>query len=318
MALTYDQITAITEKYFVPKFVDNVYGSNALLARLSRPDQLETFDGGERILAPVVSSKPGAGGYFTDFAALNTSPSSDLSAAEFNIKQLQEPIKISRLQELKNSGKAAKLKLVATKMGIAEMNMKENLALGLFSDGTASTGALTTDQLTGIRLIMSTSATYGGIAVADMAEWVAVVKDNSSTNRALSLNLMQSTWGACSYDSKVPSVLCANQNIVDVYWGLLQPHQRLVSEEMRGIGFNNILEFNGAPVLVDSHQEANTMYFMNEEFLKLYVHSSENMRFEKITQIEGQAATLGRIYWAGNLVCNGRRYQGKLADLLTS
>jgi hypothetical protein len=298
--------------------VDNVYGSNALLARLSRPEQMETFDGGERIIAPVVSAKPGSGGYFTDFEALDTSPTNDLSAAEFTIKQLQEPIKISRLQELKNSGKAAKLKLVATKMGIAEMNMKENLAKGLFSDGTATTGSLTTAQITGLGAVMSTTSTYGGIAVADLATWVAVVKDNSATNRALSLNLMQSTWGACSYDSKVPSVLCANQNIVDVYWGLLQPHQRLVSEEMRGLGFSNILEFNGAPVLVDSHQDANCMYFMNEEFLKLYVHSQENMRFDRITQIEGQAATLGRIYWAGNLVCNGRRYQGKLADLLTS
>jgi len=318
MSLTYDQITAITEKFFVPKFVDNVYGSNALLARLSRPEQMETFDGGERILAPVVSSKPGSGGYFTDFEGLNTSPTSDLTAAEFLIKQLQEPIKISRLQELKNSGKAAKLKLVATKMGIAELNMKENLALGLFSDGTSSTGALSANQITGLAALMSASSTYGGIAVADLSTWIAVVKDNSAVNRALSLNLMQSSWGAAAYDSKVPSVLTANQNIVDVYWGLLQPHQRLVSEEMRGIGFNNILEFNGAPVLVDSHQAANTMYFINEEFVKLYVHSQENMRFEKITQIEAQAATLGRIYWAGNLVCNGRRYNAILKDLLTS
>lgn len=122
MALTYDQITAITEKYFVPKFIDNVYGSNALLARLARPEQKETFDGGEKILAPVVSSKPNSGAYFSDFDALNTSPTDDLTSAEFAIKQLHEPIKISRLQELKNSGKAAKIKLVAAKMSIAEMN----------------------------------------------------------------------------------------------------------------------------------------------------------------------------------------------------
>lgn len=49
-----------------------------------------------------------------------------------------------------------------------------------------------------------------------------------------------------------------------------------------------------------------------------YVHSAEDMRFQKVDQIEGQAATLGRIFWAGNLVCNGRRYNGELSDLLTS
>lgn len=103
-----------------------------------------------------------------------------------------------------------------------------------------------------------------------------------------------------------------------VYWGLLQPHQRLMSKEMAGIGFENVLTFNGSPLLADSHQQANTMYFLNEDFLKLYVHSQEDMRFEKITQIEGQAATLGRIFFAGNLVCSGRRFQGLLDDLLTS
>lgn len=318
MALTYDQITSITERYFVPKFVQNVYGSNAWLARLSSPEKIEMFDSGHQILAPVQSTKPGSGGYFTDFDAQNTSPTDDLTAAAFDIKQLYEPIKISRLQELKNTGKAGKLKLVATKMSIAEYQMKENLALGIFSDGTASTGALTTKQITGIRLAMSTTATYGGIAVADMADWVAVVKDNSATNRALSLNIMQSAWGAAAYDSMVPTLLTANQNIFDVYWGLLQPHQRLISAEMRGIGFDNVIEFNGAPFIVDSHQEANTIYFINEEFVKLYVHSQENMRFEKLSMIESQAATLGKIYWAGNLVCNGRRYQAKLSDLLTS
>lgn len=318
MALTYDQITAITEKYFVPKFVDNVYGSNALLARLARPDQKEHFDGGEKILAPVISSKPGSGAYFSDFDPLNTSPTDDLTSAEFVIKQLHEPIKISRLQELRNSGKAAQIKLVAAKMSIAELNMKENLALGLFSDGTAATGASTTKQITGLRAILSESASYGGIAVADMAEWIATVEDNGAVNRALSLNLMQKTWGLVSFDEKKPTVMCANQNIVDVYWGLLQPHQRLMSAEMSGIGFENVLTFNGVPVLIDSHQAANTMYFLNEDFLKLYVHSAEDMRFEKITLIEAQAATVGRIFWAGNLVCNGRRYQGSLSDLLTS
>jgi peroxiredoxin family protein len=318
MALPYDQITAITEKFFVPKFIDGVYGSNPFIARLSRPEQKEMFDGGERILAPVVSSKPTSGGYFTGYQELDTSPTDNLTSAEYLIKQLNEPIKISRLEELKNSGKAAKIKLTAAKMSIAEMNMKENLALGLFSDGTASTGALTTNQLTGLRLVMSTSATLGAIAVADMAEWIAVVDTNSGTNRALSLNLMQKNMGAATYDEKKPSVIVANQNIVDVYWGLVQPHQRLMSEEMSGLGFKSVLTFNGIPVIVDSHVEANAMYFVNEDFFKLYVHSAEDMRFERLSVIEGQAATLGRIFWAGNSVCNGRRYQSKIGDLLTS
>lgn len=318
MALSTNQITAITERFFVPKLVDNVYGSNAWLARLRRDGYAETFDGGHQIYAPVVSSKPSSGGYFSDYEAISTSPTDNITSAAFDIKQIHEPIKMSRMEELKNAGKAAKLKLLASKMMIAEMNIKENLALGLFSDGTAATGALTTKQLTGIRAILSTSTTLGGIAVADMADWVAVVEDNSGTNRALSLNLMQKVDGATAYDNKKTTVIIARQNIVDVYWGLAQPFQRLASDEMKKLGFDNVPTFNSKPVLVDSHHKANAMSFINEDFVKLYVHSAEDMRFQKVDQIEGQAATLGRIFWAGNLVCNGRRYNGELSDLITS
>lgn len=315
MALTYDQITAITEKYFVPKLANNVYDSNALLKKMR--GEMELIDGGEKILAPIIKSKPGSGGYFSDFDVLDTTPTDDITSASFDWKQLHEPIKVSRTQELKNNGDRAKIKLVAAKMQIAELAMKENLALGLFSDGSATTGAMSAKQLTGLRAILSTSSTYGGIAVADLAEWIATVDNNSSVDRALTLSLMQTTQGHVTFDEQKPNTITCPQAVFDVFWSLLQPHQRLASEEAARIGFVQAL-YNGVDVMVDSHQEAGTMYFLNLNFLKLYVHRLENMRFDKLTQIETQAATLGRIFWAGNLVCNGRRYQGKLDDIETA
>lgn len=138
MALTYSQINAITEKHFVPKLVDNVYASNALLSVLDK----EMIDGGEKIIAPIISSTPSSGHFYSGFDTLNVTPTDNISAAEFDWKMLFEPIKISGLQELQNAGDAAKLKLVASKMMVAEKNFKENLAVGLFSDGTAATGEL--------------------------------------------------------------------------------------------------------------------------------------------------------------------------------
>jgi hypothetical protein len=313
MALSYDQISALTERYFYPKFVEGVYGSNALIARLSRPGKKLMIPGGEKITMAIAASKPVSGGWFQDFSPLDTTPQDNISAVEFVWKQLNQNVKVSRLQELKNSGDAAKLKLVASKMQLAEKQMKEDLATGLFSDGTAATGSLTALQLTGLRAILSTSSTYGGVAVADLPEWVAIVDNGASVNRPLSLNLMQSVQGQVSYDSDKPSVITANQRVVDELWALMQPHQRLMSKEMSGLGFENVLTFNGIPVLVDSHQEANTMYYLNEEYLQLAVHSSEDMRMDKLTLLETQAASVARIFWAGNLVCNNRNRQGKLA-----
>ena len=36
MALTYGEISAITQKYYVPKLVDNIFDSNALLQRMKK------------------------------------------------------------------------------------------------------------------------------------------------------------------------------------------------------------------------------------------------------------------------------------------
>jgi len=312
MALTYDQITAITEKHFVKKLVNQVYDGTAFLRKLN--EQKEVIDGGTKIIAPIISSKPTAGGFFSDFDVLDTSPTDDITACELEWKQLHEPIKISSLEELKNNGDAAKLKLVASKMMVAEHNLKENLSLGLFSDGTASTGAMTTKQITGLRAILSESSTYGGIAVADLAEWAANVEDNSGTDKALTLGLIQKVIGRCTFDMQKPNLIIASQKVFDVMWSLFQPHQRLASEEAARLGFVNAF-FNGTPVVVDNHIEEDTLYTLNLNFLKLYVHRNCDMKFEKMTQLESQAATLGRIFWCGNLVCNGRRYQGSLTDI---
>ena len=39
MALTYDQISAITEKKFIPKMVDNIFNVNALLKKLKAKEK---------------------------------------------------------------------------------------------------------------------------------------------------------------------------------------------------------------------------------------------------------------------------------------
>jgi len=315
MALSYSQLDSITEKKFIKKLVDNVYDTNALLARLTRPEKIMLKDGGTKIIAPIIKSKPGVGGYYSDLEELDISHTDDITAAEFEWKQIYEPIRISRADILKNSGDAAKLNLIASKVKIAEKNIKENLGVGLFSDGTASTGALTTKQITGLQATIDTSSTYGGIAVADLAEWVAVSKNNSGTDRALSMPLMQQAFGAVTYDDDKPTVMVCRQNVYDQLWSLYQPHQRLMSKEMAQLGFEDVLVFNGKPVIVDSHCEAQKILFLNEEYLGLAVHKDENMRVDKKESLETSNSMLHKIFWMGNLVCNGRRYQAELSDI---
>ncbi len=47
MALTYDQVNAITAKKFIPKLYDNIFDSNPLLQR-AKKTSYQKVDGGER------------------------------------------------------------------------------------------------------------------------------------------------------------------------------------------------------------------------------------------------------------------------------
>jgi len=311
MALTYDQIDSITTKTYIPKLVDNVFDTNAALKRFNRPGYKKVKTGGTSIMAPVIADSSTTGGWYQGLDTLDISATSNMTSAEFQWKQFYEAILISRADLLKNSGDAQKLSLIESKMKIAEASIQAKMETGIFSAGTESGG----DIITGLQALMSTSTTYGGIAVADMSSWVAVVKDNSSTNRALTLPLMQQAVGAATYGSMKPTVAYMNQEVYDQVWALYQPHQRLMSAEMSKLGFNNVLEFNGIPCLVTSYCPANTIYFVDEENVNLCAHRDEDMRKSKLSDLETSNAMLTKIFWMGNLICHSRRTNASLTDI---
>ena len=317
MSLTFTQLSALGTKFYEKKLADGIYNSAAAVMRMTRPEKLNIIDGGLSIVKPLINSKPGStsGGYYDGRNTLAIEESDNITASEYQWKYLYESIRIFQADLDKNSGSSQQVKLLESKYKIAKMNMTDKLATGLFSDGTAATGALTANQITGMRAMISTSSTYGGIAVADMAEWVAVVKANGGTNRPLSLNLIQQAMGAATQDSEKPTVAYLLQNVYDQLWSLIQPAQRIFNGEMGKLGFENILEVNGVPFIVDSHMKANSIFFLNENHVELTVHKNSNMRIVSHDSLESSDSMLKKIFWSGNLTCSNRRFQAELADI---
>lgn len=316
MALTYNQITSITENVFIRKLADNIFTSKAYLAYMKQPGRMKLLDGGDQIIVPIIYSKPGTSGrFYTNLDALNTDPTDNQTAARFTWKQQYEPIRISRLDLLKNNGDAAKLSLIASKSQIAQENIDDVALLGIFSDGTAATGALSADQHTGLAAAIHATSTYGNISTSDFAGWAATIKSNSGTNRALTLNLINSIIGALTEGKNRPDLAVMKQNVADELWGLFQPHQRLMNEGMKKLGFEGVLEVNGVPHIVDSHAPANEIQYLNSEFCYMVAHRDENWRKETLEKLETSNSMLTRFFWMGNIVTSNRRFIGKLDDI---
>lgn len=304
MALTYDQISAITEKNFIKKLVDNIFRSNILLKRMQDKNSIK-LTGGERIIQPVMYAKSSTDVWFSGAETLNTTDVDQFTAFEFLWKQAQVPISITRIDELKNSGPEAKLNFVKEKTQAAEMTLKDALGDGLYNDGT------TANQIVGLQLAVDSAGTYGGVDRSSNS-WASAQEDGTTTT--VSIAALQSSWGAASIDSDTPTISVTTQAIYNRYYGLLQPQQRFQDSDSAKGGFVSLM-FNGKPFVVDHKVPTSQLYMLNENYLYLAVHKDENFRFRKFMDEAKQAVMTARIFFAGNLVCSNPRMQAKLTAL---
>lgn len=299
---SYSQISAITEKKFIPKLYDNIFDSNPLLQRLKKKSY-ERIDGGERIVVPLNYAIPGQGGWYAGADVLSVDDSDTINAAEYTWKQLHEPIAITSVDEKKNSGAAQMVNFVKSKVKIAEKSMADKLSTGIYNAGS------TTNAIIGLRAIVGTSNTVGGISQSSYSFWQAKVDSSTTT---LTIAAMQSRDNACTVNNDSPSIVATTRTLYNSYYALLQPQQRFQDQEVAKGGFSSLM-FNSKPVVADSYCPANYMFFLNENYLHIWVHQDEDMKFEEFQKPINQNVRIGHLYWMGAMGSSNNRLHGVLS-----
>ena len=303
MALTYDQITAITEKKFIPKLVDNIFNSNALLKRLKAKEKLQS--GGDKVLVPLAYAETSASGWYQGAETLSTTDNEQITSAEFDWRQLYANISITRRDELRNNGDAAIINFVKSKIQIAEKTIRQKLSTALYNTGSDA------KQIQGLRLLLSASNTYGGIDQSAQSWWQANV---DSTTTTLTLSAMQSMYGDCGEGTEYPDLITGDQDMFDRYHALLTPQQRFGSEDMAKAGFKSLM-YSNAPVIVDASAPSGDMIFLNMEYLDLYPHKDENFRLTPFQSPVNQNIKTSKVYWMGVMAASNARRFGLLGAI---
>lgn len=305
MALTYNQISAITERKFLPKMVDNIFDSNPLMQRWKKGEQYETIDGGTSILQPLNYAQNSAGGWYAGADTLSTTDNDVITSAEYQWVQMYDNISILRSDELKNSGDAAILKFVKQKMKIAEQTGIDRMGTGLYNAGTDP------KAIVGLRAMLSTSNTIGGISQTTYSWWQAQVDAATTT---LTVGAMAGRMSAARVGSDRPTVITSNSDNWDRYHSLLQPQQRFQDADSAKGGFSSLM-FQGIPLIDDSHCPTGYMFFLNEKYLSLFYHKDENFRFEEFQKPVNQNVKVAKIYWMGAFGASNNRMQAALTAI---
>lgn len=304
-------VNSISRRHILPQIADNVYASNVVFFRLNRGGK-RLIQGGTQIEAPLMYSRMAAGGFYQGYDLLDTSPTDAIKNAAFDWRQAYVPVSVDGGTLIKTDQPEAIANFITQYFQQAEMEMAEQLGSAIWSDGSDTKKI---DGLKGAIDDGTVLATYGGIGSRTTTNsfWQSQI---DSTTATLTLAKCQSLFGSCSEGGRTPTLIVSTQANYNVYWGLNTSGQRYPVEpggadtQLAQAGFSNLL-FNGAPWVVDSHVPANHIFFLNEDYIAFVVSPRADFYMEDFQTPVNQDAMVAKILWAGNLILNNVKRQGK-------
>lgn len=309
-----NEINSISRRYIYPQLVDNVYRSNLMFFRLNARNK-KILQGGLQIEVPLVYTRFAAGGWYTGFDLLDVTPSDTVKNAAFDWKQAYVPVSVDGLTLIRADSPEAVVNFLSFYFENAQTELAEILGTGVWSDVVSNNKVV--DGLRGAVDDGTVAATYGGLLRSANTWWRSNV---TTITPPLGLTAMQTMFGSCSEGGRHPTIIVTTQSVWNLYWALSTGGQSFptgpgaTDEQLAQNGFTNLL-FNGVPVAVDSHVPANQMYFLNEDYIYLFVNPRADFNMKEFREPVNQDAMTSLILWAGNVCITNCARQGKLLGI---
>lgn len=124
---------------------------------------------------------------------------------------------------------------------------------------------------------------------------------------------------ACSRGDESPTVGILTRTgyglLLKALTGTLSYNTPSPATKFGDVGFEHV-NFFGTPILFDDGMASARGFFLNLKYMKLLVHRDRDMSIRDFITPTNEDSIVGRIYWAGNLVCNNLARQGVLQGSL--
>lgn len=293
---------------------DNVTKNNALLKRLSQKGNIDPVSGGSTILQELSYAENPNFGWYSGYDLLSVGAADVISASQFALKQAAVPVTISGLEQLQNDGEERILDLLKSRIKVAEATMKNNIAGGIYSDGTGAGGK----QLTGLGaaiIATPTSGVYGGI---DRSAWPFWRNATNASGGITSSNVQaqfNNMWAKLVRGDDRPDLIVVDNTIWSAYMASLQVLQRFTDAGEASLGFGSV-KYMDADVVLDGglggFAPSGVGYFLNTNYLFFRPHKKRNMvalNPDRRSAIN-QDIEVSILAWAGNLTCSNVSLQG--------
>lgn len=315
-------IFATTFDAVLPEVVDSIYGRIPLIGRLYQRFQDDNYgaagnptivyDGGDQIRANILYNKFPASSYAKG-DTFYTAPTNFLTAMVFQWKRAYSPINVDALDLAKNGGSLTQIidysKALAQN---AMMSLADSMDNMFFGDSTGNNNK----NWDGLGNGVASTGSYGGITRSGTAgdPGNTILSYVNATGGPFSFGLMNQVMTQVIFGKIRPDIIITTLDIWQKWWARSQPSERNQPGPLREIGFETI-RFNGAEVVVDDYCPSGYVYFLNTDFIQLWIMQGyEFIRRGKIMTPNGfavynQDMYVDQLVCYGDLIVTGPRFQ---------
>ncbi len=275
----FTELTYVTRRAFIPKLVVQLYNSTPLMAALIANSQ-QASGGVSSVTVPVQGAQF-VNAQWSDYSGSFNQPSVQQGAfnAEFNLKLMITPVPFLGMEGAVQND-AAIIPLIEARMNDATNVMMDAMATSLYNNTTDN------QQFIGLPAAVSSSGVYGNIDRSTYTWWQSKQYAAGSVNPTRQ-NILQYISGTVKNGAEVPTFgVCGFGT-----WTLLA--QDFVGQEQYvitpGSGFDadangpqaafRALMVAGVPVYPDPYCPEGTVYFLNSNYLSLYIHEQGSFVF---------------------------------------
>ena len=335
-----NRVLTTTQDEYLPFLVDTILDSNVFATRqLGRAKKWV----GERMRFPIKVSKNSTGTSFSGFDTFSTSATNNRLLLTYSPAFYQITVALP-LDELSvNATDAKVLDLASVEFATAAQDMADDVGTLFYADGTGNNSK----DFLGLAAIIDDGGSVADIGGQSRSANTSLQSTVTASGGTLTLALMQTLYSDVSSGSQKPTLGLAPEAVNDFYEQLLNPQERIVKDVPMmkrglegGTGFVGLF-FKGFPILADEKATAQTLFFVNEDFVDWYalpMALTEPIKFKSV-DIRGndyssvlglgfswsgwikpsnQAAVVGHIYLGGDLLTSNPKRHGRLTGITAS
>lgn len=298
------------------RVVDQVYQGRAFWNAMTSKGGLKMEGGGKELITPLRMSKATAGGSFSGYDLLDTTPQDNETSARFPWAYEYQTVAVAWTEEMENMGPGRLINWVEMKTDDAMMAIVDRANTKLMATQPAA-GSKDVISLTELIDDDPTGEPPRAASIGNIANSNTWWRNSVTTGGAFSVADWNTKWNDCSDGEEDPTFLLTSQTIYEYYENSLTGLIRYgdVSNRTGDQGFERLL-FKKAPVIWDPQIGlTDNVYFINTNYLKIVIHTNGDFKTGEFKEPDNQAAKVAKILLAFQLECTNRRRCGAVIDI---